>query len=76
MYRFLGRTLVSLSVLITLAVGSGRADSFQGRVVGISDGDTLTVLAAGNRQHCHSSRRHRRAREFAGMGLDVETVHK
>lgn len=36
--------------LLLLAAGMVRAQVFTGRVVGVSDGDTITVLASGNRQ--------------------------
>ncbi len=42
MTRPLFRLLVALG--LALSVGSGWADQLTGRVVGIADGDTLTVL--------------------------------
>lgn len=41
----------STVVLLTLLSGTAHADVVQGRVVGITDGDTLTLLDATNRQH-------------------------
>lgn len=37
--------------VLTLATGLAGAATIEGRVVGISDGDTITILDAGNRQH-------------------------
>ncbi|HJV91920.1 MAG TPA: thermonuclease family protein [Azonexus sp.] len=38
-------------VLLTLLSGTAHAEVVQGRVVGITDGDTLTLLDATNQQH-------------------------
>ena len=47
------RQLVRLSTLLglVLSIGSARADQLIGRVVGVADGDTLTVLTAQRQQH-------------------------
>jgi len=37
--------------VLTLATGLAVAATIEGRVVSISDGDTITILDAGNRQH-------------------------
>jgi len=37
-------------ILLLLAVFTAQAATFTGKVVGVSDGDTITVLAAGNKQ--------------------------
>src|SRR3954451_23842055 len=44
------RTAFSLLFLIVLAPSHGRAASYTATVVGISDGDTLTVLTADRKQ--------------------------
>ena len=51
--RKMTRQLFRLSTLLGLAlsVGSAWADQLIGRVVGIADGDTLTVLTAQRQQH-------------------------
>ena len=41
----------SLIFLLLLACGFARAEILHGVVVGVSDGDTITVLDAGNQQH-------------------------
>lgn len=43
------RVFIVMAVVL-LAATTAWAESFTGRVVGISDGDTITVLASGNRQ--------------------------
>ena len=46
------RFLSFLSILTALALGNmSAASTLQGRVVGVSDGDTVTVLDASNKQH-------------------------
>ena len=42
---------ILLSIIICLVVGLAGAQTIEGKVVGISDGDTLTVLDAGRKQH-------------------------
>lgn len=42
---------IFLSIIICLVIGFAGAQTIAGKVVGISDGDTLTVLDAGRRQH-------------------------
>jgi endonuclease YncB( thermonuclease family) len=47
---------IKLFVLLTLGIaalfsGSALAETLHGRVVGVSDGDTITVLDASNQQH-------------------------
>ena len=37
-------------LLLLLATLTAQAATFTGKVVGVSDGDTITVLAAGNKQ--------------------------
>lgn len=39
------------SALFLLLAFGGHADSLLGRVVGMTDGDTVTALYAGNQQH-------------------------
>ena len=45
------RVRVLVAIAITLLTTASRADTLTGRVVGISDGDTLTLLDASNTQH-------------------------
>jgi endonuclease YncB( thermonuclease family) len=40
-----------VAALFLLVVVSAQAETFQGRVVGVADGDTITVLDADNTQH-------------------------
>lgn len=42
---------ILLSIIICLVVGLAGAQTIAGKVVGVSDGDTLTVLDAGRKQH-------------------------
>jgi endonuclease YncB( thermonuclease family) len=42
--------LRSLLILSALLTGAARADTLTGRVVGVSDGDTITVLDAERQQ--------------------------
>jgi len=37
-----------LAILGLLVTGTALADSFTGKVIGVSDGDTITVLVAGS----------------------------
>jgi endonuclease YncB( thermonuclease family) len=47
-----GRLLVSLAIAVcALSSGLAFADDLRGRVVGVTDGDTLTLLDAGKLQH-------------------------
>jgi len=48
--NLLGKLCVSVLCGLTLALPA-RADIISGRVVGIADGDTVTVLDGSNRQH-------------------------
>ena len=47
-----GRIAGSVLLLLALAVAGmpASAETLAGRVVGVADGDTLTVLVSGNRQ--------------------------
>lgn len=45
------RIRLLVSIAFVLLVTSAHADTLTGRVVGISDGDTLTLLDAVNTQH-------------------------
>lgn len=47
--QMIRRILASISIALCFQVAS--ASELQGRVVGVSDGDTITVLDAKNRQH-------------------------
>ena len=48
----MNRFLSFLSIFVALALGNmSTASTLQGRVVGVSDGDTVTVLDAANKQH-------------------------
>lgn len=40
-----------IAALIALAVSTAWADTITGRVVGVADGDTITVLDAANQEH-------------------------
>ncbi len=42
--------ILSYILLLLLATLTAQAATFTGKVVGVSDGDTITVLAAGNKQ--------------------------
>lgn len=42
---------LGLVTLIVSGVGAASGETFQGRVVGVSDGDTITVLDSSNKQH-------------------------
>jgi endonuclease YncB( thermonuclease family) len=44
-------TMKYLSLLLLLLVGVAHADTLSGRVVGIADGDTLTILGVSKVQH-------------------------
>lgn len=44
-----GRALVAVTVLAFLCAGA-RAETLAGRVVGVADGDTITVLVSGRQQ--------------------------
>jgi len=41
----------SLLILSVLLIGAAHADTLTGRVVGITDGDTITLLDADRQQH-------------------------
>lgn len=43
--------LPSLLILAALLIGAAQADTLTGRVVGIADGDTITVLDVDRQQH-------------------------
>jgi endonuclease YncB( thermonuclease family) len=45
------RVVPSVVLLLGLLLGSAIADTISGRVVGVADGDTLTVLDASKQQH-------------------------
>jgi endonuclease YncB( thermonuclease family) len=46
------RTIKPLLILVVLALSAGaQPQTITGKVIGASDGDTITVLDAGNRQH-------------------------
>ncbi len=45
------RVVPSVVLLLGLLLGSAIADTISGRVVGVADGDTLTVLDASRQQH-------------------------
>jgi len=45
------RSILGVVLAAALAAGSASARDFAGRVVGIQDGDTVTVLDASNQQH-------------------------
>lgn len=45
------RVRVLIAIAFTLLASASHADTLTGRVVGISDGDTLTLLDATNTQH-------------------------
>ncbi len=48
----MNRFLSFLTILIALALGNmSAANTLHGRVVGVADGDTVTVLDADNKQH-------------------------
>lgn len=51
MVACLSRLAVIAVVLATAAVAPAYAEQWRGRVVGIADGDTLTLLDAARRQH-------------------------
>src|SRR5512140_2596643 len=44
------RFIATLALLAAFA-GAARADPWRGKVVGVADGDTLTLLDANHRQH-------------------------
>ena len=43
--------LASVALLLFMALGAAHADTLTGRVVGVTDGDTITVLDADRQQH-------------------------
>ena len=43
--------LASVALLLFMALGAAHADTLTGRVVGVTDGDTITVLDANRQQH-------------------------
>jgi len=43
--------LASVALLLFMALGAAQADTLTGRVVGVTDGDTITVLDANRQQH-------------------------
>ena len=43
--------LASVALLLFMALGAAHADTLTGRVVGVTDGDTKTVLDANRQQH-------------------------
>ena len=43
--------LASVALLLFMALGAAHADTLTGRVVGVNDGDTITVLDANRQQH-------------------------
>ena len=43
--------LASVALLLLMALGAAHADTLTGRVVGVTDGDTITVLDANRQQH-------------------------
>ncbi|MBL8374917.1 hypothetical protein [Accumulibacter sp.] len=43
--------LCSLLIVSSLLLGTTHADTLPGRVVGVSDGDTITILGADRQQH-------------------------
>ena len=47
---FAARLLLLSFILLVTATTSLGADEIKGKVVGITDGDTLTLLVSGNRQ--------------------------
>lgn len=49
--RWIARLILLATMLAGFGVGSVWAQSIEGRVVRVADGDTITVLDAGNRQH-------------------------
>jgi endonuclease YncB( thermonuclease family) len=51
MSRNVCRTFHILILAVAATCTSATADSLEGRVVGVSDGDTITVLDSGKRQH-------------------------
>lgn len=52
LFKVLPRVLISMGALVLLlAIPLAHAESFSGRVVGVADGDTVTVLDASMVQH-------------------------
>jgi endonuclease YncB( thermonuclease family) len=43
--------LASVALLLFMPLGAAHADTLTGRVVGVTDGDTITVLDANRQQH-------------------------
>ena len=50
-HTFARRALITLGILLAALAHPVSADTFFGRVVGVADGDTVTVLDAGRQQH-------------------------
>ena len=46
-----GLKALAISAVLLLGIATAQAATLSGRVVGVSDGDTVTVLDAGKTQH-------------------------